>query len=126
MVWQVSPVTVTHADVLNALEGVKRLGSVAMGANAAYAVSRLRTHLKGSVEAIEAGRLALVTAHSTDGNAVDPDKLAAFALAWESFLGEPDPIIPVPLSIASLVKADKSECDVTPDTLTLLGPWLTA
>lgn len=125
MVRQVSQSTVTHADVLNALEGVKRLGSVAMGANAAFSVSRLRTHLKGSVEAIEEGRLALVRAHSTDGNAVDADKIDAFALAWESFLGEPDPIIPVPLSVAHLVKADKSECDVTPDTLTLLGPWVT-
>lgn len=122
----VRQVTVTHQHVLNALEAVKRLGSVAMGAHAAYAVARLREHLRGSVEAIEAGRVALVTAHSTDGKEVDPNRIGDFALAWESFLSEPDPIIPVPLSIASLVKADKSECDVTPDTLTLLGPWLTA
>ncbi len=122
----VRQVTVTHRDVLNALEGVKRLGAVTMGANAAYAVTRLRTHLKDSVEAIESGRVALVTAHSSDGKAVDADRMDAFALAWESFLNEPDPIIPVLLSIATLVKADKSECDITPDTLTLLGPWVTA
>lgn len=117
---------VTHGDVLNALEGVKRLGAVAMGASAAYAVARLRTHLKGSVEAIEEGRLALVRAHSSDGKEVDADRLDAFALAWVGFLAETDPIIPVPLSVATLVKADKSECDITPDTLTLLGPWVTA
>lgn len=122
----VRQVTVTHRDVLNALEGVKRLGAVTMGANAAYAVARLRTHLKDSVEAIESGRVALVTAHSSDGKAVDADRMDAFALAWESFLDEPDAIIPVPLSIATLVKADKSECDITPDTLTLLGPWVAA
>lgn len=122
----VRQVTVTHRDVLNALEGVKRLGAVTMGANAAYTVTRLRTHLKDSVEAIESGRIALVTAHSSDGKAVDADRMDAFASAWESFLSEPDAIIPVPLSIATLVKADKSECDITPDTLTLLGPWVAA
>ena len=122
----VRQVTVTHRDVLNALEGVKRLGAVTMGANAAYAVARVRTHLKDSVEAIESGRVALVTAHSSDGKAVDADRMDAFASAWESFLSEPDAIIPVPLSIATLVKADKSECDITPDTLTLLGPWVAA
>lgn len=116
------PEVLSHNAVLSLAEGLKRVGEVKLPIKAAYAVAKTKSQIQGRLDAIEAGRVALVKEYAGEADRVPEDKFTEFSEDWAEFLKGEEQINLHKFGIKTLLDADLK---IEADTLFLLDAVLT-
>src|SRR3972149_10803985 len=112
----------SHNEVLSLAEGLKRVGEVKLPFKPSYAISQTKGLIQRRLDAIEAGRVALVKEFAGDADRVPEDKFGEFSKKWGESLTESEPIDLFKFSVKALLESD---IKIEPDPLFLLAPILT-